>query len=301
MQVKYLDSRPDWIKKKISLNNSNINQIKNLIFSLHLNTVCQSAKCPNIFECFSKKTATFMLMGDICTRNCGFCGIKSDKPEKLDIDEPYRVAEAVKEAKLRYVVITSVTRDDLCDGGSAHFAKTVSEIRKLNPYTKIECLIPDFKKDTSNLKALLSEDLNVLGHNMETVRENFYRVRKNSNYEISLDILKSVKKLRPGTYTKSGFMLGLGEKREEIKRLLSDLKEVGCDIVTIGQYLKPSNSNLPVLRYYRPEEFGKIKKMAENFDFKSVSSGIFIRSSYDANIMLSKVLRKKGHRKNSVN
>ncbi len=301
MRVKFLDSKPYWLKKKISLNNSNINQIRNLIHSLHLNTVCQSAKCPNIFECFSKKTATFMLMGDICTRNCGFCGIKSGKPEKLALDEPYRVAEAVKEAKLKHVVITSVTRDDLSDGGSAHFAMTVNEIRKLNPYTRIECLIPDFKGDTNSLKVLLSEDLNVLGHNMETVRENYKRVRRNSNYEISLGILKSIKVLKPGTYTKSGFMLGLGEKREEIERLVSDLEGVACDIVTIGQYLRPSNSNLPVQRYYRPEEFGKIKEMAESFNFKSVSSGIFVRSSYGANIILDKILKEESHRKDKVN
>jgi lipoic acid synthetase len=294
LQVKYLDSKPDWLKKKISLNNSNIKQVKNLISDLHLNTVCQSAKCPNIFECFSKKTATFMLMGDICTRNCGFCGIKSGKPEKLAVGEPYSVARAAKEMKLKYVVITSVTRDDLSDGGSAHFAKTVNEIRKLNPYIRIECLIPDFKGDTTSLRVLLSEDLNVLGHNMETVQENYSRVRKNADYETSLNILRSVKILRPEIYTKSGFMLGLGEKREQIKRLLSDLEEADCDIVTIGQYLRPSDSNTLVRRYYSPEEFGEVKEIAESFDFKSVSSDIFVRSSYNADIILNKVIKMKG-------
>lgn len=298
-------SKPDWLKKKISLNDSNIKQIRNLINSLHLNTVCQSAKCPNIFECFSKKTATFMLMGEICTRNCGFCGIRSGKPEKLYADEPYRVAMAVKEARLKYAVVTSVTRDDLSDGGSSHFAETVNAIRRLNPHTGIECLIPDFKGDAGSLKVLLSEDLDVLGHNIETVRKNYKRVRKNSSYETSLNILRSIKVLKPGIYTKSGFMLGLGESREEIRQILSDLEEAACDIVTIGQYLRPSISNLPVRRYYRPEEFAEIKEMAESFDFKSVLSGIFVRSSYRAEIILKEVLRNEKNResgsKKSIN
>jgi lipoic acid synthetase len=232
-----------------------------------------------------------MLMGESCTRNCGFCGISSGNPEKLSKNEPYRIAEAVKEAKLGYAVITSVTRDDLSDGGSHHFAETVKAIRKLNQHLGIECLIPDFKGDTDSLKVILAEELNVLGHNMETVRRNYGRVRRNSSYETSLDILKSAKEIRPDVYIKSGFMLGLGEDGKEIKQLLSDLKETGCDIVTIGQYLRPSISNIPVSRYYRPEEFDEIKEIAEGFDFKSVSSGIFVRSSYRAATILKEVLR----------
>lgn len=238
-------------------------------------------------------------MGEVCTRNCGFCGVKSGKPEKLSRDEPYRIAKAVKEAKLKYAVITSVTRDDLSDGGSRHFAETVKAIRKLNPQSGIECLIPDFKGDKDNLKNVLAEDLNVLGHNMETIKSNYKRVRRNSSYETSLNILKTAKEIRPDIYVKSGFMLGLGENMEEVRQLLSDLKEAGCEIVTIGQYLRPSISNLPVHRYYRPEEFAEIKKIAEGFRFKSVESGVFVRSSYHAEFVLKKILGNENDRKNS--
>ncbi|HEY4695910.1 MAG TPA: lipoyl synthase [Candidatus Hydromicrobium sp.] len=286
------NSKPDWLKKKVNLNSFRINQVKNLINNLHLNTVCQSAKCPNIFECFSKKTATFMLMGDICTRNCGFCGIKSGKPEALDEDEPSRITGAVKRMGLKYIVITSVTRDDLSDGGSSHFAKTISAINGSSPHLKIECLIPDFKGNVDNLKILLAQNLNVLGHNIETIKRNFGIARKYADYEISLNILKFTKLLRPDIYTKSGFMLGLGENRKEIAELLADLKEVNCDIITIGQYLRPSQSNLPVKKYYRPEEFEGIRKLAESFNFKAVVSGIFIRSSYGAGVILDKILEE---------
>lgn len=288
-----MDRKPDWLKKKTSINNSNINRIRNLICSLDLNTVCQSAECPNIFECFGKKIATFMIMGDICTRNCSFCNIKSGNPKKLAADEPRRVARAVKKMRLKHVVLTSVTRDDLNDGGSSHFAETVKEIRMLNPYIRIECLIPDFKGDTGSLGVLLKEDPDVLGHNIETVRENYKRVRKNADYETSLSIIKSVKTLRPGIYTKSGFMLGLGERGGEIKKLLSDLKEADCDIVTIGQYLRPSASNPAVQKYYKPEEFKEIKKIAESFNFKSVVSGIFVRSSYYADTVLNEIIERE--------
>ena len=233
-----------------------------------------------------------MLMGNICTRNCGFCGIKSGEPEILDGDEPSMVANAVKEMGLKYVVITSVTRDDLPDGGASHFAKTVSEINRLNLELRIECLIPDFKGNVNNLEILLAEDLDVLNHNIETVKKNFSKVRKYADYKTSLNILKSAKSLKSDIYTKSGFMLGLGEDRKEIAELLSDLKEVDCDIVTIGQYLRPSGSNLPVKKYYRPEEFESIKELAESFNFKAVVSGIFVRSSYGAGIILDGILNK---------
>jgi len=284
--------KPDWLKKKVSLNNLTINQVRDIICDLHLNTVCQSAKCPNIFECFSKKTATFMLMGNICTRNCGFCGIKSGTPEILDEDEPGRIADAVKKMGLKYVIITSVTRDDLSDGGSSHFAKTIGEINRLNLDLKIECLIPDFKGNVNNLKAILAQDPYVLNHNIETVRSNFSRAKKYADYETSLNILKTAKLLRPDIYTKSGFMLGLGENREEIMELLLDLKEADCDIITIGQYLRPSRSNLPVKKYYRTEEFESFKDLAESFNFKAVVSGIFVRSSYGAATMMDEISKK---------
>jgi lipoic acid synthetase len=233
-----------------------------------------------------------MLMGNVCTRNCGFCAVKSGIPEILDEDEPGRIADAVKKMGLKYAVITSVTRDDLSDGGSFHFAKTISELNRLNLDLKIECLIPDFKGNINNLKAVLEQDPDVLNHNIETVRSNFSRAKKNADYKTSLNILKSAKLLRPDIYTKSGFMLGLGEKREEIIELLRDLKEADCDIITIGQYLRPSRSNLPAKKYYRTEEFESIKELAESYNFKAVVSGIFIRSSYGAATILDEILKK---------
>ena len=282
---------PDWLKKKGNLNNFKIKQVKNLLGDLHLNTVCQSASCPNIFECFGKKIATFMLMGNICTRNCGFCGVRSGKPQALDEDEPSRIAYAVKKMRLKYAVITSVTRDDLADGGSSHFAETISEIKKSNPFSKIECLIPDFKGDSGNLKIVLTGGPDVLGHNIETIKRNFPTVRKNSDYENSLAILRLSKLYKPGIYTKSGFMLGLGENMEEIEELLGDLKRASCDIVTVGQYLRPTQSNIPVKKYYKPEEFERIRELVISFGFKAVESGIFTRSSYDAGALLDKILK----------
>jgi len=287
------DRRPDWLKKKINLNTSGINETKTFINDLHLNTVCESAKCPNIFECFGNKTATFMIMGDVCTRNCSFCSVKSGKPEALDKSEPLRVAQAVKRMGLKYVVITSVTRDDLSDGGSSHFVKTVKEINKLNFNIKIECLIPDFKGNVDSLKLLLKQKLDVLTHNIETIRRNFKEVKKFSSYETSLNVLRYARSLKPDVFIKSGFMLGLGEEVEEIMELLADLKEAGCDIITIGQYLRPSVLNLPVKKYYSPEEFEKIGKLAENMGFEAVVSGIFVRSSYNAVVVFERLLSRR--------
>ncbi len=237
-----------------------------------------------------------MLMGDICTRNCGFCSIKSGRPGALDKNEPARIAEAVKEMGLKHVVITSVTRDDLPDGGSHHFARTVREIEKKNLNVKIECLIPDFKGNLENLKVLLSQNLSVLNHNIETTRKNFKKVKKNSDYETSLSILKHARSIRPEIFTKSGFMLGLGEEEKEILELLSDLKKADCDIITIGQYLRPSDLNLPVKKYYSPREFVKIRKSAESFGFKAVISGIFVRSSYNTAATLDKIIKMQDAR-----
>ncbi len=284
------DSKPVWLKKKIVLDSARVSEVKKLVDDLHLNTVCQSAMCPNIFECFANRTATFMLMGDICTRNCSFCSVKSGRPDKLDEDEPYRIARAVKKMGLKYIVMTSVTRDDLPDGGSNHFVRTLQEVKKLNPGVRIECLIPDFKGSKDSLKAVLDEGLDVLNHNMETVERIFRKVQKASDYETSLGVLRNVKLLRPDIFTKSGFMLGLGETEKEVESLLSDLKKVDCDIVTIGQYLRPSGKNTPVKKYYNEEEFGRIGKMAEVFGFKAVLSGIFVRSSYKADSLLEKAL-----------
>jgi len=277
-----LTGKPEWLKKRISLNNKNILEIKHLLDDLNLNTVCQSAKCPNIFECFSKKTATFMLMGCICTRNCAFCGVESGKPEKLDISEPQNAAKAALRLDLKYIVLTSVTRDDLPDGGAKHFFKTVCEIKKILPDSKIECLIPDFGGDIKNLETLLLSDPDVLNHNMETVKRNYKNIRSLADYKRSLEVLKNAKRINTGILTKSGFMLGLGESMQEIRSLIYDLKDAGCDILTIGQYLRPSESNFPVKKYYLPEEFAEIKNFAGTLNFKYVSSGPFVRSSYNA-------------------
>ena len=288
-----MDKKPPWLKKKIRLDNKNISAIKNLIDSSRLHTVCQSAKCPNIFECFSKRTATFMLMGDTCTRNCGFCGVNSGKPLPLDKGEPKKIALAVKEMDLLYAVITSVTRDDLDDGGASHFAETVKAIKNLNPDTKIECLIPDFGGNKMNLETLLSEEPDVLNHNIETIKQNYSRARSSANYDRSLKLLKNVKEIRSGIYTKSGFMLGLGENREQILKLLEDLKESKVDIVTIGQYLSPSKDNIAISKYYSPEEFKEIENTALKIGFTAVASGPFVRSSYGAELVLDKALENK--------
>lgn len=255
-------------------------RVKDIILDLNLHTVCQNAKCPNIFECFSNKTATFMLLGNICTRNCAFCGVQSGHPMPVDENEPENIARAVSALELKYIVLTSVTRDDLEDGGADQFAKTVRQIKSLVPGAKVECLIPDLKNETKNLETLLREDLDVLNHNIETVRENYTGIRNGADYQKSLEILNSAKLIKPGIVTKSGFMLGLGEKIEGIHTLLEDLKKVKCDIVTIGQYLSPGKNNIPVEKYYSPEEFTELGKYAKNMGFKYVVSGIFVRSSY---------------------
>jgi lipoic acid synthetase len=287
-----LDKKPVWLKKKIILDNENISNIKNLLESSCLHTVCQSAKCPNIFECFSKRTATFMLMGDICTRNCSFCGVKSGNPMLLDKDEPKKIAAAIKDMELLYAVITSVTRDDLDDGGALHFAKTIGAIRKINPGTKIECLVPDFGGKKENLETILSAGPDVLNHNIETIKENYKKVRGQADYTRSLDLLKRVKIIRPGIYTKSGFMVGLGENREQVVELLEDLINCKVDIVTIGQYLSPSKENIEVSKYYTPEEFKEMEKIAKKMGFRAVASGPFVRSSYGAELVLDKALGK---------
>jgi lipoic acid synthetase len=286
-----LVSKPEWLKKKICLNSSNINDVRSLLIGLNLHTVCQSAKCPNIFECFSRKTATFMLMGNICTRNCAFCGIEKGKPLLLDNKEPENTAKAALNMGLDYVVLTSVTRDDLEDGGAKHFGRTVREIKKVMLESRVECLIPDLKGSLKNLEILLYSGPDVLNHNMETVERNYRLIRKSADYKRSINILKNSKIIIPDILTKSGFMLGLGEGREEIYQLLFDLKNADCDIITIGQYLSPGPKNFPVQKYYSPEEFEEIKREAENFNFKSVISGVFVRSSYNAAKVFSEIKR----------
>ena len=276
--------KPQWLKKKISLNNRNILKVENLIEDLNLHTVCQSAKCPNIFECFGSSTATFMLLGDICTRNCAFCGVTSGKPFEPDLLEPGKIALAAKDMGLKYIVLTSVTRDDLSDGGAGQFVSTITEIKKLLPGSKIECLIPDFNGKEESLTSLLKAEFEVLNHNIETTRKNYRTIRNKADYRTSLNILRLAKKTRPGIITKSGFMVGLGEDMDELIILLKDLKDAGVDIITIGQYLQPSPENVTVKKYYTPLEFEELGRIALDLGFKFAVSGPFVRSSYQASI-----------------
>lgn len=281
------------MKKKVALNNKNISEVKSLIESSDLHTVCQSAKCPNIFECFSRKTSTFMLMGDICTRSCSFCGVESGKPHPLDLSEPKKIAEAIYGMRLGYAVITSVTRDDLEDGGARQFFNTVTEIKKLDSKIKVECLVPDFGGDIKNLEMLLGGDLDVLSHNMETVRDNYIKIRPQADYRKSLTLLTEVKKIKPGIHTKSGFMLGLGEDRVQIEEILEDLNKIGVDIITIGQYLQPDPASTRVVKYYTPQEIDSLKRKALDMGFPAVEAGPFVRSSYHAREAFEKALDKK--------
>ncbi len=255
---------------------------KELIEHNNLTTVCIEANCPNRYECFSKKTATFMILGDTCTRNCLYCNIKSGMPEKVDDDEPARIAKAIKKLNLKYAVITCVTRDDLNDGGAGQFVNTIKEIRKLNPNCKIEVLISDLKGDWNSLKEIINAKPDVLNHNIETVKELFPRLRPKGNYELSIQLLKKVKEFNLKLKIKSGFMLGFGEEKSQVIQTIIDLKDAGCNIVTIGQYLQPSKKHAEVKKYYSPEEFKEIEKKARQIGVKHVVAGPLVRSSYKA-------------------
>jgi lipoic acid synthetase len=280
----YPMTKPPWLKKRIPPIQDLI-RVKSILDEVSLHTVCEEARCPNLGECFSKGTATVLILGRICTRNCGFCAVEHGMPILPDAEEPKKVAQAVKKMGLQYVVITSVTRDDLIDGGASHFAKTIQAIRALDPEIKVEILIPDFKGDLSSLKAILKERPDVLNHNIETISRLYLRVRPEADYKRSLDLLQRSKENDPHIFTKSGFMLGLGETEDEVLRLLQDLRGVGCDFLTIGQYLQPRPDRLPVVRYIPPEKFEEYKKMGERMGFKSVASAPFVRSSFHASQM----------------
>jgi len=277
---------PDWIKSKLSRKKA-AESLKNLFKSKNLHTVCQEAKCPNIGECFSKGIATFLIMGNICTRNCGFCSIDKGIPEPLDEAEPIRIAEQVREMKLRYVVLTSPSRDDLFDGGAEFFSRTVKEIKKVNSDTKVEVLIPDFRGNINSLEKVVDSGIDVLNHNVETVPRLYPEVRSEADYGLSLEILKEASGMKPDLPLKSGFMVGLGEKKEEILELLKDLRSAGCNIVTIGQYLRPTLKQLPVDRYVHPDEFKEIEKLAYQIGFEYAACAPLVRSSYRAEEILS--------------
>ena len=273
--------KPYWLKKRVPSGHTH-EDLSARLNCEGLHTVCQEAKCPNIWECFSRKTATFMIMGPLCTRNCSFCAIGHGSSGPPDLREPIKVAEAVKNLKLDYVVITSVTRDDFPDGGASLFAKTVEEIRQRMPDTLIELLIPDFKGNKKAIKTVVNIFPDVLNHNMETVSRLYDSVRPEAKYRRSLNLLKLVKAFDSSIPTKSGIMLGLGEYAEEIFKTFHDLLEAECNLLTIGQYLQPTPEHLPVKRFIHPEEFDYWREIALKMGFAGVASGPFVRSSYQA-------------------
>ena len=263
-------------------------RVENIISSLSLNTVCDEANCPNRAECFSRGTATFMILGRLCTRHCKFCNVVNGVPGPVDAGEPVRVAKAVAEMKLRYAVITSVTRDDLRDGGAGHFAAVIGAIREAAPGTGIEVLIPDFRGAEGSIECVVMADPDVINHNIETVPRLYSTVRPEADYARSLDVLRTVKRLDPGKLTKSGIMVGLGESRSEVLAVFNDLRAAGCDLLTVGQYLSPSKAHLPVVEYIHPDDFEKYRIAALEAGFRHVASSPLVRSSYMAENMLER-------------
>lgn len=281
VQIQGLPQRrhPEWLKIRLQ-NTPDFARVKDIVDGNKLHTVCEEARCPNMSECWGRGTATFMILGDVCTRSCGFCAVKTGRPQGLDMDEPRRVAEAVERMQLRHAVITSVNRDELKDGGAGIFAATIGEIRQRRPECSIEVLIPDFKGDRAALATVFDARPEILNHNVETVPRLYRRVRPQARYQQSLDVLLLAK--RAGLRTKSGFMVGIGEEVDEIYDLMRDLHRHEVDIVTIGQYLQPTKQHLPVARYVHPEEFDRFKEFGLQLGFKHVESGPLVRSSYHA-------------------
>jgi len=273
--------KPSWLKAKAPVG-ENFHQLKKLARGLGLHTVCESAQCPNIGECWNHRTATFMLLGDICTRRCGFCTVPKGRPQPLDLDEPRRVAEAVATLGLKHAVITSVNRDDDNLGGARIFAETIAEVRRVAPECRVEVLIPDFQGLDEALRIVLAARPDVLNHNTESVPRLYRVVRSGARYERTLRLLENAKKLSPGTVTKSGVMVGLGETMTELVDVFSDLAARKVDILTVGQYLRPSRDHLPIARFYTPEEFQYLKEEALRLGFRHVESGPLVRSSYHA-------------------
>jgi lipoic acid synthetase len=280
--------KPQWLKRKIPAP-GHMQQIRDILDELGLNTVCQSALCPNAGECFSRGTATFMILGQVCSRDCKFCAVKSGDCEDVDENEPARIADAVRRLGLKHAVITSVTRDDLSDGGSAHFARVIECVRDLNPTTTIEVLTPDFLGDTACIKRVTDAKPDIYNHNIETVPRLYDRVRPEASYERSLKVLKIVKELDPDIHTKSGIMVGLGETRDEVKQVMKNLVSAKCEILTIGQYLQPSLRHLEVQEYVSPRTFADYKKMGYSVGFKLVVSGPYVRSSYHADLAMQEL------------
>jgi len=272
---------PDWLKVKMG-GGENYSKIKSMLRQAKLHTICEEAKCPNMAECFGNGTAVFLIMGDTCSRNCKYCNVKHGKPLPINPNEPKDVAESVKELGLSYAVVTSVTRDDLEDGGASIFSEVVKEIKHATRSCNIEVLIPDFKGDEVALKKVIDAEPDVINHNIEVSEELFPTIRPEGNYKTSLNVLKTIKKINKKMKTKSGFMVGLGEDKEQIIQTMQDLRNVDVDFLTIGQYLQPTRQHIEIKKYYTPEEFNEFKEIAMNLGFKHVESGPLVRSSYRA-------------------
>ena len=287
-----IKKKPEWIRSKL-INSKEFFLTKTIVNNNNLVTVCQEANCPNITECWSKRHATFMIMGDTCTRACAFCDVKTGVPDKLDNLEPIKIAEAVKKLNLKHVVITSVDRDDLDDGGSNHFYEVINQTRKTNPTTTIEVLTPDFLRKGDAYKKILSANPDVFNHNIETVPSLYLKVRPGSRYFTSLELLKNAKQINKKVFTKSGIMVGLGETRDEILQVMDDLKAADVDFLTIGQYLQPSVKHFPLDRYYTPKEFGELGTIAKAKGFLLVSSSPLTRSSYHADEDFAKLQQNR--------
>ena len=287
-----IKKKPDWIRSKLN-NSKEFFLTKTIVNKNNLVTVCQEANCPNITECWSKRHATFMIMGDTCTRACAFCDVKTGKPEKLDELEPIKISQAVKKLNLKHVVITSVDRDDLDDGGSNHFYEVINQTRKTNPNTTIEVLTPDFLRKGDAYKKVLEANPDVFNHNIETVPSLYLKVRPGSRYFASLELLKNAKMINKKIFTKSGIMVGLGEKKDEILQVMDDLKAADVDFLTIGQYLQPSVRHHPLDRYYTPEEFDELGSIAKSKGFLLVSSSPLTRSSYHADEDFAKLQQNR--------
>ncbi|MBM7581628.1 lipoic acid synthetase [Caldicoprobacter guelmensis] len=273
--------KPEWLRIRVQSGHQR-NQVKKLLNSLSLHTVCEEANCPNLMECFSKGTATFMILGNICTRNCTFCNVRKGHVQPVDPQEPMRIAQAVSALQIKHAVITSVTRDDLPDGGASHFAEVVEQVKKLCPEVTVEVLIPDFQGNLEALEKVVKAGPEVVSHNIETVPRLYPYVRPQASYHRSLNLLKNVKKIDHGIFTKSGLMVGLGEKFEEVVAVMKDLRNCGCDFLTIGQYLAPSPFHHPVVEYIHPNIFEEYKHIALEMGFLFVAAGPLVRSSYHA-------------------
>lgn len=272
--------KPPWLRKRIPVS-QDLTKVKTILGETDLHTVCEEARCPNLGECFARGTATMLILGKICTRNCGFCAVQHGMPTPPDESEPQQVAKAVGKMGLQYIVVTSVSRDDLSDGGASYFAETIRAIHRLGEKIRVEVLIPDFRGDEFSLRMVLQEGPDVLNHNIETVPRLYPEVRPQAEYKRSIHLLKRSKEVYPHILTKSGLMVGLGEERKEVLDLLQDLREAGCDFLTIGQYLQPRRDRLEVVRYVPPEEFDEYRKIGEEMGFR-VASGPFVRSSFHA-------------------